>query len=198
VGLIMQWFKCLLHFNELPYRYLFQNLDGETIEPSCFSGKIIKQFVYCENLLVANFETIDGEHINATKTDLSKDQQYLLDIYKAVKIGECTLDLAIKDPGLLNHSRWLKCANRLLRRYVSEINPSCELRILTNYIMKMYAPIWFNIKRNHLVKYGPIHLYKHIQTTRQFPDNLRQIIDSVIQRNVFLTLQKYVISNGSR
>lgn len=101
IGHPLQWFICLLHFYEFPYRHLFLNLDGKTTGPTCFSGKNGKQLVYCEKLPVANFEIIDDEDINVTKTSLSKDQQNLLDIYNAVKTGECRFDLAVKDPASL-------------------------------------------------------------------------------------------------
>lgn len=33
----LQWFVCLLHFNKLPYRHLFEHLDGTTTGPASFS-----------------------------------------------------------------------------------------------------------------------------------------------------------------
>lgn len=51
--------------------------------------------------------------------------------------------------------------------------------------MKTNAPVLFDIKINHSVKYEPTRIFKAIQTTRQLPKNLRQIIDSLIQRNAF-------------
>lgn len=185
LGRPLQWFICLLHFNELPFRHLFESVDGDTTGPTSFSGQIGKQLSGCEKLPVANFETINSEDINVTKTDLSKDQQYLLDIYRAVKTGECAPDLAVKDPGPLSHSRWLTCANRILRLYISEVKPSDELKMLVSYIMKIYAPVWFEIKMHPSVKFGPVHMFKVVQTTRQLPDSVRKIIDPVIQRNAF-------------
>jgi hypothetical protein len=58
-------------------------------------------------------------------------------------------NLVVRDSGTHNHSRWLTCANRVLRLYISEIKPFYELKTLTSYIMKMYASVWFDIKRNH-------------------------------------------------
>lgn len=113
LGRPMQWLMYLLHFNKLPCRHLFQHLDGETSGLKSFSKKIGKQLAYCEKLPVAMYEIIDGEDTNVMKNDVSKDQQYLRDIYRAVKTGECTPELAVKDPGPLNHSRWLICANSL-------------------------------------------------------------------------------------
>ncbi len=51
--------------------------------------------------------------------------------------------------------------------------------------MKSYAPVWFDIKKNYTVKDGPKHILKVVKTTRHLPDNIKQIIDPVIQRNAF-------------
>ena len=39
------------------------------------------------------------------------------------------------------HSRWLTTANRILRLYVSTDKPSQALKIIIEYIMKVYAPV---------------------------------------------------------
>lgn len=182
----LQWFICLLHFNELPYRHLFEHLDGSTTGPASFSGPIGKQLSGCEKYPVVDFEVIKTEElITSNKTDLSKDQKYLLDIVTAVSTGLCGPELAVKDPGPLSHSRWLTCASRVIRLYVSQTSPTNELKILTNYIVNTYAPVWFDIKRYPTVKDGPKHILKVIQTTRHLPENIKQVIDPVIQRNGF-------------
>lgn len=73
-------------------------------------------------------------------------------------------DSARKDRGPYNYSRWLTCANRVLRPYISEINSAYQHKILASFIMKTNAPILFDIKKNHSVKYGPTHLFKVIPT----------------------------------
>ncbi|CAH0558648.1 unnamed protein product [Brassicogethes aeneus] len=57
--------------------------------------------------------------------------------------------------------------------------------MLVNYIVKTYAPVWFVIKRYQSVKYGPKHIFKVVQTTRYLPDDIKKIIDPVIQRSAF-------------
>lgn len=94
----LQWFICLLHFNEFPFRHLFEHLDGITTGPASFSGTIGKQLPGCEKLPVVSFKKIDSEEIDISNTDLSNDQKYLLNIVQAVRKGECDSDLAIKNP----------------------------------------------------------------------------------------------------
>lgn len=119
-----------------------------------------------------------------TKTHLSKDQQYLLNIYRTVKTGECAPDLAGKDPGLLSNSRRLTSANEILRLYISEVKPD-EIELIISYIMKVYAPVWFGIKMHPSVKFGAVNVFKLVQKTRQLPDRVRKIIDPVIERNAY-------------
>lgn len=45
--------------------------------------------------------------------------------------------------------------------------------------------VWFDIKRHHSVKYGLKHVFKVIQTTRDFSDEIKKVIDPVIGRNSF-------------
>ncbi|GBO26095.1 hypothetical protein AVEN_206147-1, partial [Araneus ventricosus] len=83
-----QWLICLLHFNQLQLKNLFENLDGETTGPASVSGKICKQLTNCKKLTIVNFEAIESYEININKTDLSEDQQYLLHIIRAIQTGQ--------------------------------------------------------------------------------------------------------------
>ncbi|GBM93333.1 hypothetical protein AVEN_217335-1 [Araneus ventricosus] len=131
----------LLHFNELPFKNLFEYLDGETTGPASISGKIGKQLTDRVKLPIMNCEAIELDEINMNKTGLSKDQQYLLDIGRTIQTGQCAPDLAVRDTGPLSHSRWLTCANWVLRLFISQSSPTSELKMLVNCIMKTYAPV---------------------------------------------------------
>lgn len=173
------------HFTELPFWNLFEYLNGVTTGPASFFGTIGKQLPGCEKLLVANLKKIKSEEINVSKIDPSKDQKYLLDVVRAVQRGKCDPDLAIMDPGLLSHSPWLTCANRVLRLYIFQNKPSNKIKILVRYIVTIYALVWFDIKKKPYVIHGPGHLFIVVQTTRHFAEDLLKIIDPVIQKNAF-------------
>jgi hypothetical protein len=83
------------------------------------------------------------------------------------------------------HSRWLTTANRLLRLYISTKNPSTNLKILTNYVMKVYAPSWFTIKMKPSCTQGTRHLFETVCLSRYLPEELKLVIDPVIQRNAY-------------
>ncbi|GBN48121.1 hypothetical protein AVEN_87101-1 [Araneus ventricosus] len=110
-----QWSICLLNFNDLPFRHIFQHIDGQTAGPKSFSGPIGQQLTCSEKLPVVDYEPIDCSILDIDRNLLSKDQQYLLDISNAITLGNCPVDLANRDPGPLFHSRWLTAANRVLK-----------------------------------------------------------------------------------
>ena len=143
----VHWFVCMLHGNELPLRHILATIDGKTSGPKCFNGPIGKQLQDCEKLSVVNFLPVPldlGHEVNLH--DLSTDQKYLLEICRAVAVGEVPESLSIKFPGNLNHSRWVTTANRKLRLYVVTEDPTKNLRDLVSFIMTVYVPMWFNIK----------------------------------------------------
>ena len=49
--------------------------------------------------------------------------------------------------------------------------------------MKVYAPVWFNIKLKPSCVHGSQHLWRLIKLSRYLPQHLLDIIDPVIQRN---------------
>lgn len=78
---------CLLHANELPLRHLFQKIDGKTAGPQQYSGAIGRAMETCETMPTVEFEPIPTTLPLIDKTDLSSDQQYLLDICRAISAG---------------------------------------------------------------------------------------------------------------
>ncbi|CAH0562813.1 unnamed protein product [Brassicogethes aeneus] len=181
----LQWSICLLHSNELPLRHLLQNLDGHTKGPYSFSGPIGKLLNDCELKSVENFQIIYTELPEIEKNDLSMDQKYLFDICKAIKSGTCCESVAKRNPGKISHSRWLTTANRILRLYISTINPSENFQILVEFIMKVYAPMWFKIKSKPFIQDGARHLWDAIRLSRPFPDHVKVIVYKVFEGNAY-------------
>ena len=181
----LHWFVCLLHANELPLRHLMKHIDGKTTGPATFNGPIGNKLYDCEKLDITNFAAIESEFINLNSIDLSTDQQYLLQIYNAISSGHCSNHLARKNPGKMHHARWLTTANRILRLYISEPNPSSGLGSIVNYIMKMYVPVWFSIKVFPSVFQGAKHLFKMITGARSLEPDSRIIVFKVIENNAY-------------
>lgn len=182
---------CMFHTNELPLRHLFQSLDGKSTGPNTYAGPIGTLLQNCETLAIKRFDPIPVPWISDLQLEesssLSSDQQYLLDICKAISSGDCPQGLADRSPGKLHQARWLTLANRTLRLYVSTSKPSDNLVRLVVYIMKVYAFIWFSIKIEPSIVEGPRHLWKLMSSSRCLDEVTKKIIDPVIKRNAWFS-----------
>ena len=187
-GRNLNWIVCLLHCNELPLRHLLAKKDGKPKGPSAFPGPIGNSFKNCESRPIVSFQRIEADDIlmDFDNLELSTDQKYLGQMHQAIQNGSVSDSLARRDPGNVSLARWLTIANRIMRVYVSTSVPSDALKSLVEYIMKVYVPTWFDIKRDWAVEYGPKHLHNMIVRTRTLGDeNSRSIVFERIQRNGF-------------
>ncbi len=132
------------------------------------------------------------------KEVLSTDQLYLFEMCQAVESGECPASLKNRSPGKMAHARWLTTANRILRLYVASPKLSKNLVTLVTFVMRVYAPMWFNIKKESSVIHGSKHLCNTIVKSRYLPPSLRTIVDRVIRRIecIFWPSRKYLAGNG--
>lgn len=96
-----------------------------------------------------------------------------------------SLSLSQRDPGKLNHSRWLTTANRILRLYVSIEHPTHNLKVLAEYVMKVYASMWFKIKSQPWCQYGSVHFYNIVTKSRFLTEDFKKVIDLTLQRNAY-------------
>lgn len=181
----LQWIICMLHLNELPLKHLFNKLDGVTKGPYSHAGPIGNLLENCEELPIAKYERIEGQLPEIQFEGLSTDQKYLYEITISIISGHCHDGLANKSPGKISHARWLTKANRILRLYISTSNPSYQLKVLAAYCVKVYAPVWFEIKTNPTCKHGSKNFWKLVTNSRYLPAELKLVIDPVIQRNAY-------------
>lgn len=190
----LQWLICMLHFNELPFRHIFKQLDGESAGPKAFKGKIGKKIGESVSVLpVVNFAPIPVDDVEKvykqyTGLDLSKDQKYILNIWYAVSSGKFPPSLSSVEPGPLAHSRWLTACARILRLYCSVPLPSKPLKTLVKYLMTVYIPIWFEMKKNPSCVKGPKHLFSTITKMRYLKNECLgayQAAAQAIQTNAF-------------
>lgn len=193
LGKPLQWFICLFHTNELPLRHLIHYLDGKTNDPQRFTGIIGKALEYCERSPIVAFKKIPTTLPKLDLKELSTDQRYLYEMVEAIGKGDVPPSLAIRNPGKMAHSRWLTTANRILRLYVATTDASSNLQILTEYVVKVYAVTWFQIKSQPSCTEGAKHLFEIIKLSRFLPENLRDIVNPVIQRNGYFSHPENVL-----
>ena len=136
----LQSIVCLLHLNKLPFRHLFDAIDGKTTGPATFAGEIGKQIKNkVHQLQLVTFQAVSSDipqFSSQAVNDLSTDQRYLYEMFQAVSMGKVSEELGRCSPGALHHARWLTGANRILRLYVRSLNPSDKLKDLVKIVMQ--------------------------------------------------------------
>lgn len=141
------------------------------------------------------FQRIALENMPPTSEGIvfSTDAKYLFDMAHAISNGEVSVDLANIRPGKIAHSRWLTKAARLLRLYVTMQNPPRELRILVEFIMKVYVPMYFNIKYHSSVVHGSVLFFNYIRWSQFLEPTLRNIVNRVIIDNAYFAHSENVL-----
>ncbi len=184
---------CLLHANELPLRHLFLSLEGTTTGPNSSSGGIGQKLGKCLDFNPAAFEVIPTELQKVNLDLLRTDQKYLYEIYSAIATGLVSPSLASRDPGKLAHSRWLTCANRILRLIIGTVKPPENLKQLVLFIIKVYAPTWFDIKSMPSCKHGPVHVFNMVKRSLYLREDLKSIVFKTVQRNAYFAHPEYML-----
>ena len=72
-------------------------------------------------------------------------------------------------------------------------NPSENLIHLVKYIVKVYAPMWFEIKRKPQCYDGPRHFWQALYYSRYLEEPLRKIIDKVFINNAYFAHQENIV-----
>ena len=187
MGRKLIWLICALHTNELPLRHLMIKLDGKTTSGNKFSGPIGK-LITSNIMLLKVKESIPkvGVEICLIELDehviksLSQDQKYLYEITKAIQSGIFPPHMKDRAIGLHSHARWLNLANRLCRVWCSEHkiiqNNTKKLKLLVEFVVGVYSPMWFEIKVKHKWTYGPHHILKQLQLVRLQKQKVQDIV----------------------
>ena len=140
-------------------------------------------------LPVATFEAIpspDLPHLPPEVVrDLSRDQKILYQYLQAVSTGQLTTSVAQQVPGKVDHARWLTLAIRVLILYTRTEEPSPGLLRIVLHVVRVYAPMWFQIKSNPKFTNGPKHLFKLMQLVENIPSPDKDIAKRAVQRNAF-------------
>lgn len=89
----------------------------------------------------------------------------------------------------MSHSRWLTTASRVCRTYISIEEPSSDLKMLVEYILRVYTPIALEIKRHPSCLMGARHIHALIKSSHYLKDvlqtNALKPFRLCIQRNAF-------------
>lgn len=89
----------------------------------------------------------------------------------------------------MGHSRWVTTANCVCRVYIATKKPSAGLKILVQYIMRVYAPLMLRIKVHSSCVSGAKHVHTMIQSSRflteLLPSKTMKEFDKCIHRNAY-------------
>ena len=89
--------------------------------------------------------------------------------------------------GNIHQARWNNREYRIIRKYISDENPSDEIICLVNYIVMVYVPLCLDIQHFGLIEYGPYHLLKEIQLVdKHCNDAEKEVILPIIKWNSFM------------
>ncbi|GBO08025.1 hypothetical protein AVEN_254820-1 [Araneus ventricosus] len=109
---------------------------------------------------------------------------YLLEISQALRLGNCSDELARRSPGTLLHLLWLTTVNRVLRLYVSS-QASLNLKQIAEFVMKVYTKNWLKINYKHSLKYCAKHVWNTISRSMYLSQDLKDVVDGEICRNSY-------------
>lgn len=56
---------------------------------------------------------------------------------------------------------------------------------MTKFIIRVYAPTFFEIKQKHSCKYGPRHFFSLVKKSRYLKGGAKTIVDNTLKRNSF-------------
>ena len=145
LGHSLQWLICLKHFNELPFRHVFDELDGGfgTSGPTSFKGELGKAVAGdIHKKDVVKFNPIDSslqiipDHI---LEKLSRDQKLMYKYASAIMTGHVPVSLQNQKPGPLNHARWLTLVLRTMIEYTRDPSPSQTLIKAVTFAVQVYV-----------------------------------------------------------
>ncbi|XP_065673712.1 uncharacterized protein LOC136090757 [Hydra vulgaris] len=179
---------CALHQNELPLRALFVKLNGDTTGPRSFSGLLGKrcaEIIQDRNQVL--FECIENPIVDKyipeeILTDLSCDQRLLFKYCKGIGIDIVSDKWAAYKVGPLNHARWLTLAIRLLCLYTRDNEPTVSLKKLVYFIVQVYAPAWFEIKKSSKFHESPRLIFSTVTRINNLPfDDVKNIVKKTLK-----------------
>ena len=98
--------------------------------------------------------------------------------------------------GPLNQSRWLTLAIRLMSiwtrgAFLQELYP--KLRILVQFIVKVYAVCWFEIKRDNKFHHQQLYIFNMINKMKELPVQIQEVAFSNLQYNAFGLLPENIL-----
>jgi hypothetical protein len=167
---------CLLHWNELPFRKVIQDLDGPSLSGNKWGGPIGQQMnedIYLQDPV--EYKPISSPDLSERPDDdvinaLNSDQRILLEYVLAIDSGVIHGNYIKTKPGPPCQARWLTLATRILILYTRTKEPTENMIRIVEYIQKVYAPGWFLVKTRNDFLEGPKILHRLLIAAKSLND----------------------------
>ena len=187
LGKVVQHVICGLHLNELLFWHILSDTDGVTKGPDSLSGPVgstLNQNIWEEP--VVSFLPLAGkvkELPDDVVKDLSRDQYLGYRYAQAIQSGIMPDDLVGQVIGPLVSSRWNTAANRVMCKYTRTRKPSKGLIRLTQVVLNLYYPGWFQFKCCHHIQEGARNYYFLVELTKDLKEQDKLVAQKVLQDN---------------
>ena len=191
------WIVCSLHIAELPLRKLIQKLDGKSLSGEKWSGPLGKLLNDVNKLpLNPNFTPITEFEMPEIPPDvlsgMSEDQKYLAKIIDILVTGVIPDQFERYEIGTLNLARWLTCASRICRLYISDLSglgleqkDLDTLLILVRFIIGGYFPFWMRLKSSPSWLEAPRHYIFFLERFRMMDQKAQDTARSTVQHGAW-------------
>ena len=186
IGKKLFWGICNIHTHELPIRHLIRILDGPTVSDVGFTGEVCSLLSEVDSMAYnPDFERLkEGEDLiiipEEILKNMSTDQKLSYKLVNALKAGELPPDLQNITCGTLNHARWLTTGQRLIYMWTRDHGLTGQnlkvLRLLVNFCLQFYFPIFFDIKVKHRIEDGPYHILKQLRILKTQPKRVQHAV----------------------
>ena len=207
----MQWIVCLLHQNELPFRHLFEKIDGKAVGPETFTGPVGKLISGKDGLILKpleesiSFEPVSGKVPIIDYELENNDLKYLYKICHLIQKGpkEGDLSILLEKPGKVCLSRWVTLTSNICRCFCQTPKPICnytrkdtrrtkadiryrKLLRLVKIILNLYAPMCFLIRKDYHVANGSKLLFQQLCFAREvLKVSEMEVFKEVFKNNCF-------------
>ena len=131
--------------------------------------------------------------------DLSSDQLHAYKIWVALWTGKLSPDLANLKCGKLDHARWLTTANGFsllwMRRHGLVGQDLANLRMIIEWIVGSYYPMWFRIKQQHHWINGPHHVLHQLHLWRNQDAEVQYYTKDTVERGSWYAHSEHLLQS---
>lgn len=207
VGSPLLHIVCQLHFIELPFSALMDYYDYSKKDSTGRRG-LLGKLIGNDDMHKLPILRTDPFPIDQSQWPfpdftqkgrdellLRDDQSCFLEMSLGILAGDYERKVFKLKSGNLCNSRWLVCAYRTLQVWLTTKNPKAipGLELIVEFILKVYSPLYFMIKRDCKLTDGPKNLFEMICRIRYLPPDILSVIRKSIQENPYYAHSEIIL-----